>query len=269
MHQIAFYVGSVAIHWYGVLIAVGFLLGLWTASRRSVHDGLRGEVVADLGPWLILAALVGSRLLFVITYWREFAGKPLWQIFNTRAGGLVFHGGLIAAALTTVFYARWKRLPVWKLADALAPSIALGHAFGRLGCFTHGCCYGRPTGLPWAVHFPADHVTYPAGVHPTQLYEAAVNLLLYAFLAWQYRRKQFPGQTFAVYLSVYSVLRFGLEFLRGDYQTYYFGWMTVGQVTSLVLLGLGIWLYRKRARAWAGKVDAAAQEAPLPNRKRK
>lgn len=260
MHQIAFHIGSVAIHWYGVLIAVGFLAGLWTASRRCVHDGLPSEAVADLGPWIIVAALVGSRALFVVTYWEEFEGQSFWQLFNTRAGGLVFHGGLIAAALTTVFYTRWKKLPIWKVADAFAPSIALGHAFGRLGCYTHGCCYGLPTDLPWAVHFPADHITHPAGVHPAQLYEATINLSLYGLLAWQYRRKRFAGQTFALYVIIYSVLRFSLEFFRGDYSRHYFGGMTVGQLTSFALLGLGIWIYRARsARTSSVPADSAKQ----------
>lgn len=248
MHPIAFHIGSFAIHWYGILIAIGFLLGFWTACRRCLHDNLPGEMVADLIPWIVVSALVGSRLLFIWQYSEEFRDTSLVDLINIRNGGLVFHGGLVAAALTVLLYVRWHKLPLWRLADALAPSIALGHAFGRLGCFMNGCCFGTACDLPWAVHFPEDHYSNGIGVHPTQFYESGLNLLLYGALAWQYRRRQFPGQTFALYLIAYGLLRGAIEFLRGDYVVRYFGWMTVGQVVSLVVVGIGIafWVTLRR-----------------------
>ena len=104
-------------------------------------------------------------------------------------GGLVYYGGLIGASLACIIYSAWKKLPLWRLADILAPSIALGYVFGRFGCLMNGCCYGRPTTMPWGIRFPAGHETYPNFVHPTQIYDSLLNLGLYLFLAWLYRRK--------------------------------------------------------------------------------
>jgi len=242
--QVAFRVGSWSVHWYGILVATGFLAGLWTASRRGLRDGLPGELIADLGVWLMIGGIVGARVHHVVAYWQEeFAGQPWWEIFAIHHGGLVFYGGLLGASLATVFYARAKRLPLWRLADALAPSIPLGQAFGRLGCVFNGCCYGWPTGLPWAIRYPADHVTHGAGVHPTPLYEALANLVLYGALAWLYRRRQHPGQVFVLYLLSYGGLRFAVEFFRGDYSARYLGgWATPGQLVSLLVVGVGLWL---------------------------
>ena len=130
-----------------------------------------------------MAGLLGARALYVISYWEEgFAGKPWYEVFMIHHGGLVFYGGLIGAVLTSVVYVKWKRLPPMKVGDALAPSIALGHVFGRIGCFLNGCCFGSACSLPWAVRFPAEHQTAGQPVHPSQLYEAGLNLLLYAGL---------------------------------------------------------------------------------------
>src|SRR5271157_1352093 len=191
MHPIALNLGRFALHSYGLMVALGFAVGLWNASRRGQRAGLRAEAVADLGPWLILGAILGARLLYVATFWRkEFAGGPLLEVFAIWRGGLVFYGGLAGAALAFVLYARARKLAFWKLADILAPSIALGYVFGRIGCLLNGCCYGRACHLPWAIRFPggnaANAPTFP--VHPTQLYEAFLNLGLFAALAWFHGR---------------------------------------------------------------------------------
>ena len=259
MHKIAFQFGSFTIYWYGVLVALGFLAGLWTASRRALHDGIRGETIVDLGPWLILGTIIGARGLYVISYWREdFAGNPLWQMFNIRGGGLVFYGGLVGASLACVLYVRLKTLPLWKIADILAPSIALGHAFGRIGCLMNGCCYGRVCQLPWAIRFPNQSEVWrqhwlhglvgqddrSAPVHPTQVYEASLNLALYLLLATLYRRKRFDGQIFALYLLCYAAQRAFVEMFRGDYTTYYLnGHATPAQVFSIFIFAAGALLW--------------------------
>jgi phosphatidylglycerol---prolipoprotein diacylglyceryl transferase len=247
VHKVAFSLGGFQVYWYGVLVATGFLAGLWTASRRGLRDGIRAETILDVGPWLLLGAVVGSRALYVINNWQaDFAGKPWFNIVNLRQGGLVFYGGLIGAASATIVYLLVKKLPVWKLADALAPSIALGACFGRLGCFMNGCCYGQPTSLPWAVHFPAEHETRGAGVHPVQLYDSFGNLGLYLFLAWLYRRKTFDGQVFAAHLLCYAVLRSFVERFRNDYgvSDYFLGGLlTPGQFISIGILAAGAILY--------------------------
>jgi phosphatidylglycerol:prolipoprotein diacylglycerol transferase len=245
VHKVAFSLGDWTIYWYGVLVAAGFLAGLWTASRRGARGGLPPEKILDAGPWLILGAIVGSRLLYVISNWQDFAGKPLLAMLNIRQGGLVFYGGLIGATLATLAYLRWKKLPILKFADALAPSIALGAFFGRLGCFMNGCCYGQTCGQPWAVHFPADSDAGSAGRHPSQIYDSLLNLALYAGLAWLYRRKRFDGQVFAAHLTCYALLRSFVELFRGDYERSKYllgGWVTPAQFVSLGIFAVGLLL---------------------------
>ena len=250
MHPIAFQLGSLTITWYGVMVATAFLTGLWTASRRALATGISSEKVLDLGPWLIVGTIVGARALYVFSYWREqFAGQPITEVFMVWKGGLVFYGGLIGASLAAMLYARLKKLPLWRLADVLAPSIALGSVFGRIGCLLNGCCYGRECNLPWAIHFPAGHQTYPHGVHPTEVYDSLLNLVLYLALAWLYRRKKFDGEVFATYLIGYAVFRFIGEMFRGDYpQLYLGGWATPAQLVSMGILALGVVLWWVLAR---------------------
>ena len=250
MHPIAVELGPLSIHWYGVMVALGFMAGLWTASRRAVRAGIAAEKLLDLGPWLIVGAILGARTLYVVSYWREFfADEPIAEIFKVWKGGLVFYGGLIGAMLAGTLYIRAKKLPLWKVADILAPSIALGYVFGRIGCLLNGCCYGRACNLPWAIHFPEGNPlnppTYP--VHPTEVYESLLNLGLYALLAWLYRHKKFDGQVFGVYLVSYALLRSFVEMFRGDYpeyQHYLGGWATPAHLVSILILAAGLVLLR-------------------------
>jgi phosphatidylglycerol---prolipoprotein diacylglyceryl transferase len=241
VHPIALQFGPLTITWYGVFAALAFLVGIWTASRRGLHAGISGEQIVDLGPWLILGTIVGARALYVVSYWREqFAGQPVAEIFKVWRGGLVFYGGLMGASLACLIYVLLKKLPPWRVADVLAPSIALGSAIGRLGCLMNGCCYGRVCRLPWAIHFPPDHRSYPEGVHPTQIYDALLNLCLYGFLAWLFRRKTYDGQVFACYLVGYALARSFGEMFRGDYPQHYLGgWATPAQLVSIGVLAAG------------------------------
>jgi phosphatidylglycerol:prolipoprotein diacylglycerol transferase len=245
MHPVAFQLGSLTITWYGVMVATAFLAGLWTASRRALSTGISSEKILDLGPWLIVGTIIGARALYVISYWHEqFAAGSISEIFMVWRGGLVFYGGLIGASMAGILYARLKDLPLWKLADVLAPSIALGSVFGRIGCLLNGCCFGRECTLPWAIHFPAGHQTYPHGVHPTQVYDSLLNLTLYLGLAWLYRRKKFDGEVFAAYLVGYAVFRSVAEMFRGDYPQHYLGgWATPAQLVSIGILTFGIVLW--------------------------
>jgi phosphatidylglycerol:prolipoprotein diacylglycerol transferase len=230
------------------MVATGFAAGLWTASRRGLREFIPAEKVLDLGPWLILGAILGARLLYVITFWQEeFAGKPIFGVLMVWRGGLVYYGGLIGASLACILYTRLKHLPLWKIADIMAPSIALGQAFGRIGCLLNGCCYGRACALPWAIRFPEGNAagapTTP--VHPTEIYESLLNLCLYAALAWLFRRKNFEGQVFGVYLVSYAVLRSFVELFRGDYpanQLFFGGRVTPAQMASVVVLAAGVGL---------------------------
>ena len=248
MHPIAFQFGSFTITWYGVMVAMGFLAGLWVAARRAMGENIPSEKIYDLGPWLILGSILGARTLYVITFWGDqFANRPFTDIFKVWKGGLVYYGGLIGASLAVILYSRIKKFPLWKLADILAPSISLGYAFGRIGCLMNGCCYGRECHLPWAIKFPVGHETHPAGspalpVHPTEIYESLLSFGLFGFLSWLYGRKKFDGQIFAAYLVCYALLRSFVEVFRGDYPAYqrFMGVATPAQMVSIGIFIAGI-----------------------------
>ncbi len=263
MHSIAFEIGGFTLYWYGILTAFGFFAAFWLANRNAVRSGLSMNAIPDLAPWLIGGAVVGARLLYVISYWNEdFAGKPLWEIFMLRRSGLVYYGGLIGASLATVFYCWWKKYPLWKMADCITPGIALGHGFGRIGCLMTGCCYGRPTDLPWAIHFPHDHWTHGVGVHPTQIYESGLNFALFGFLAWVLSRKKFDGQVFAVYLMCYAVVRSFVELFRGDYTpAHIVAFLTPGQLVSIGTFAAGAFLIWKLGRIKLNVQPIVGQEA--------
>ncbi len=232
------------------MMALGFLAGLWTATRRARLANVSADIIADVTLWLMLGSIVGARIVYVTTYWKQqFAGEPLSEIFMVQHGGLVFYGGLIGATIAGIVFLTWKKLPVWKIADVLAPSIALGSVFGRIGCLLNGCCYGYACDLPWAIHFPTDHETHGIGVHPTQIYDSLLNLILYFSLAWWFRHKKFDGQIFATYLMGYAVFRSIAEHFRGDYPAdHIHNGLTSAQVMSLGIFsaGLVLWFWRSR-----------------------
>jgi phosphatidylglycerol:prolipoprotein diacylglycerol transferase len=244
VHPIAFYLGSLPVRWYGVMMAAAFLAGLWTATLRARLVNVSGEIVSDVVLWLMLGSIAGARLVYVTTYWKqEFANQPFSEVFMIQHGGLVYYGGLIGATVAGMIYLTVKKLPVWKIADVLAPSIALGCVFGRIGCLLNGCCYGYACDLPWAIHFPADHETLGKAVHPTQIYDALLNLILYVALAWWFRRKKFDGQIFALYLIGYAIFRSIAEHFRGDYPAdHVHAGLTSAQLLSLPMLAIGLTL---------------------------
>lgn len=219
------------------MVALGFVAGLWMASRRAPLAGMTADQVFDVGPWIIIGAIIGARILYVVSYWNEqFADKSFLEIFMIHHGGLVYYGGLIGASLACILFAVLKKVPLWRVADVLAPSIALGYVFGRIGCLLNGCCYGSECSFPWAIRFPTGHETHPHAVHPTQIYDSLLNLVLYAGLEWLFRRRRFDGQIFAIYLLGYAILRSTVEVFRGDYPHYYLG----GAVTPAHLVSIGI-----------------------------
>ncbi|MEI7807360.1 MAG: prolipoprotein diacylglyceryl transferase [Verrucomicrobiota bacterium] len=255
MHPIAFHLGSLPIRWYGVMMALAFLAGLWTATRRARIANVSGETIADVTLWLLIGSIAGARFVYVTTYWQqEFANQPFSEFFMLQHGGLVYYGGLIGATMAGFVYLTWKKLPVWKIADILAPSIALGSVFGRIGCLLNGCCYGRTCDLPWAIHFPISHETHGAALHPTEVYDALLNLILYLTLAWLFRRKKFDGQILALYFIGYAICRSTAELFRGDYPAdHIHAGLTSAQVVSIGIFATGVILWIWRSRKIAAK----------------
>lgn len=201
-------------HSYGLMMVVGFLLGLWRASRISkIRYGIEPERVYDMALVLLISGIVGSRIVFVLINPETESWKDMLAIWQ---GGLSFHGGLIGAMVAGFAYARIAKLKFWTCADLFAPSLAIGYACTRVGCFLNGCCYGAPTSLPWAMRFLDDGVLTPPS-HPTQLYAVAANLLIFWLLVKLERLARKPGFVFVGYVGLYSIYRFLIEFLRSGY----------------------------------------------------
>lgn len=229
MHPVLFHLGTFSLPTYGFLIACGYLAAITYILRRAPRAGFNKEDVSNLIFYAALGGMAGAKLFYVFTYWAAFGAgfaERLVYALRTFQYGFVFYGGLLCGAAVFFIYARGKKLPALRAADLFAPALALGHAFGRIGCFSAGCCYGSPSPLSWpGVVFtdPASEVN-PAylglHLHPTQLYEAAGNFLIFLALNLALSRslkKGLPaGGVMALYAALYSLERFLIEFLRGD-----------------------------------------------------
>ncbi len=263
MHPLLFEIGRFPVYTYGVLLAAAYLTGLWLAVRRARARSLDGDRVMDLGIWIIASALIGAKLLLLAVDFRYYSQNP-GELFGVFRSGGVFYGGLIAAVAVAFWYMRRAKLPLWPTTDAFAPGIALGHAVGRLGCVMAGCCYGRPTSVPWAITFTsplaAANVGTPLDVplHPTQLYEAGAELaILILLLATERKGRAYPGRTFWLYMLLYAITRFVIEFYRGDPRGAV-GIFSTSQFISLLLAPLSVYMLIRLARRGRAPQPAAA-----------
>jgi phosphatidylglycerol---prolipoprotein diacylglyceryl transferase len=247
MRSTLFTIFGLQIRSYGLMMAVGFALGIWRAIRVSKKRyGIEPERVYDLALVLLVSGVLGARAVYILLNpatenWRDFIA--VWQ------GGLSFHGGLAFAMIAGYVYTRIAKLPYWKCGDLVAPSLAIGYAFTRIGCFLNGCCYGCPTSLPWGVRFidessplnTASHHALTAPSHPTQIYAFFANLLIFWLLTRLERIDRKPGFVFVSYLGLYSIYRFLVEFLRSGVsaQPWAFG-LTQAQGASLAMLAIAL-----------------------------
>jgi len=217
MYPVLCRLGGFTVNAYGFFIAVGFIVGFVLAIRTARANGIPFERVVDLFFYTLVSSILGSRILFVLTDVDFFLHHPS-KILNLWEGGLVFYGGLLCAIAVALVYMRRHRLPFLKWADLFSPPVALGLFFGRIGCFFAGCCYGKETSLAWAVVFtnPNSLARLNVPLHPTQLYDAASGLAIFAILVWMERRKTFDGQVFGCFVFLYSITRYFIEMVRGD-----------------------------------------------------
>lgn len=217
MYPVLIKYGDFAIYTYGFFIALGFLAGMSVGKTEAKRIGLDPGKIMDFAFYVLIAAIICSRLFYVITAPEKFLDDPV-EIFRIWNGGLVFYGGFIGAVAVGIIYLKKHKMPLWKTADLAAPSVAIGHFFGRIGCFFAGCCHGRECDLPWAVVFTHPKTLALPGIplHPTQLYSAFSNLTIFGLL-WFFRtRTRFDGQLFWSYVFVYGIARSIIETFRGD-----------------------------------------------------
>ena len=268
MYPRLFEFGWFTVYSYGLLLALAYLLGLQMALVRARRRGMDSTRIMDLGIWIIISALIGAKLMLLIVDWDYFSRNPRELISLAQSGG-VFYGGLILALIVALWYMWRHRMAIWATCDVFAPGIALGHVIGRVGCFLAGCCYGRPTDVPWAVRFTDPFASANVGtplhidLHPTQLYEAGAELLILGLLLGTERMgRPFPGRTFWGYMCLYGVSRFIIEMFRGDPRGFMFGTgLSTSQFIAVILVPLSLimlFLLSRRSPSPAAEMRAAA-----------
>jgi phosphatidylglycerol:prolipoprotein diacylglycerol transferase len=249
-------------------MVLAILAAICVILRLGRREGLDSGQLLDFSTWLLLVGLLGAKVLMVLSDWHYYRQNP-GEIFSrsTFLAGGVFYGGFIASVLFAVWYIRLHHMPFWKVVDVYAPAISLGLGVGRIGCFAAGCDYGKPTTSAWSVVFrdPFSHEVsgVPLGIplYPTQLYLLLASLSIFVFLWWRYSRKSRDGEIFVLYLALYAVARFFLEFLRGDEDRgfVFHHLLSTSQFIAILALATAVWmaliLRRKPARQQARAVE--------------
>lgn len=235
MHPIFITLGPLTIRWYGVCVALGFLAGYHLFLKRAPRLGLNQQQASNLILLIFLSGILGARVYYVILNWQVFRGD-LREILRVDHGGLVFHGGFIGAMLGLGTWSRWSQRSLAATADALAPSLVMGQIFGRFGCFMNGCCHGKACDHFWAIHPSAPPEVAGQALHPTQLYEVAGLVDIFVTLLVLEKLARYPGYVTCAYVILYAVLRFIVEFFRGDVPHDLLGRFTGAQGLSAALL---------------------------------
>jgi phosphatidylglycerol:prolipoprotein diacylglycerol transferase len=260
MRQVLFSIPgtSIKIFGYGTMLTVAFLSAMYLAAWRAKREKLNPEIMWDVAFWVIVGGVLGARLFYVWQYWGTRI-KSFWQIFEVWKGGIVLYGSIMGGTLAFFVYWWARRFPLRPMLDAVAPSLALGIAIGRIGCFLNGCCYGDRCDLPWAVRFPApsspwaDQVDrglldvsarWSLPIHPTQLYSTIDGVILCLLLSAFYPLRRRDGEVMALLMVTYPISRVFIEYLRSD-EGIYFAGMTISQNISIVVFtcGLAFWAW--------------------------
>jgi len=251
MHPILFNFGSFSLYTYGLFLALGFMAAVWFSKRNARFYDIKPDDISDLFFVVLVCGLLGARLLYVVINFEEFQSNLL-DIVKIWKGGLVFFGGFIGGVAGSVVMLRIKKMAFFRTADSISPGVALGHAIGRLGCLFAGCCYGRQCDLPFAVKFTHPDSLAPLHMylHPTQIYMAASNLVLFFVLVWIQKHKRFHGMVFLSYVMLYCVFRFTIEFFRGDFRGgFFFDFFSMSQGIGAVVFFITLAVMVKLARS--------------------
>jgi len=243
LYPVLFQIGEFKVYSYGVMLGLAFAVGIYFVMKEAPRHGINREHLVEAFIIIIVLAIIGSRLAYVILFWDSFSAANWWRILDIRGGGHVFYGGLFASLLGAILYCRYRKTGFFMPLDLVTPYIALGYSLTRIGCFLNGCCYGTVTDLPWGVVFPVvDGLTR----HPTQLYSSAATFLIFLLLLRLKERSYFDGYVFALFLVFYGIYRFAIEFFRVEESLLWF--MTVAQLTAALMVagGLLALLWHKR-----------------------
>lgn len=261
MYPVLFNLGKYPVYSWGLSLALAFVVGTVYAAFMGKKKGIHPDHIIDLALIACISSIIGARLLHVVLNLKSYLDYPA-SILQMRDGGLSYFGGLGAGVLGGWLYVKVKKLPVGKIADVVAPAVAIGYAIVRIGCLLNGCCYGEPTGLPWAIAGGQDDVLR----HPTQIYSVLYSVVIYGLLWLVERRKKFEGQVIWAYVGFYSVARFIVEFFRAGVRDY-FAPLTATQVLCIALAVLAFGYIRVRAshdpgaRAGAGSGSGTGKSA--------
>lgn len=274
MHPILFRIGSFNLPTYGLLLALGLLAGLFVAIRLGRREGMDTGQVIDFSTWLIVTGLIGAKIYMILTGWGFYTAHPgeIFSLDTLEAGG-GFYGGFIGAGLFAIWYVRSHKLPLLKIFDAFAPAVAIGQAIGRIGCFSAGDDYGKPAphsifGVVFTNHYAHQMTGVPLGIpiYPVQLFESVLTLIIFLILIWFYRHKKRDGQIFVMYLMLYAVARFFLEYYRGDPDRGFFfnHALSTAQLVGIVAFGIGIAMSIYLWKQPPLSVEAIAEARPAP-----
>ncbi|MFH1094466.1 MAG: prolipoprotein diacylglyceryl transferase [Candidatus Omnitrophota bacterium] len=237
MHPVLLTIGNVSVFSYGAMVALGVLIATFLIYRHALKRHLDAEKIVDLIFWIVFFGLIGGRILYVLIN-PDIYFKDPWEIIKINKGGLVFHGSFIGAIIAAFVFVKKSKQPFFETMDIIFVYVPLAHAIGRLGCFLNGCCLGKPTQTFWGVTFP-EHLIK---VHPTQLYSAFLLFIIFLILYFCEKRKHFAGQILSLYLILYGVMRFFIEFLRDNPPVLWY--MSLFQYISVALVIIGIILYK-------------------------
>lgn len=226
------------------MLGLAFLITIYLTSKRAGIFNISRETVSSLITLFLVTGIIGARIAYVLANMSDFTTHPL-QVLMINRGGLIFYGGFIMAFIVGIVYAKIRDLAIFDAADLIAPFIALGHAIGRAGCFLNGCCFGKPTGSFLGVQFPQTFVK----VYPVQLFSFAGLLIIFFFLLFLQSRRSFKGEIISLYLILYGIFRFFIEFLRGDLLPVFHG-LTSTQLVSVifVIVGVVLFVFMKRLK---------------------
>jgi len=264
MHPILFKLGPLELHSYGAMLALSFFFGILLASRRAPARGVQPDFVVDVSFAIVLASVIGARLLYVLFHREEMGG--LLDVIAVWKGGMTMYGGVLAAMAVAALVAHRRKVAFLNLADIMAPSLALGLMVTRVGCFLNGCCYGKPTNSFLGVQFPFQNAagsSFDSPLHPTQLYSSAAGLLLLLVLLAIDRRPRPQGQLFGIYLVLAGIARFSVDVFRFyEANAYVLGSLTLSQVISFGLFLVGILLLVRTRHASPATRAGEALRAP-------